>query len=224
MLKTIKQQVYDVIQYSQNIPDPQVDDLIDKWLEAKRDFIEVFGGTIWEDPYPVTFSITKEIKDARTEEFIRYILDEYGYTSLAEFVKRNKDKGIIWFFESCDLNVLEQLRVIWKLKNAGWFEGVKAVLIGRPLNTTPLFDYDYKQANYEHLKDLNVPVVIDLDIGHTSPNWTIVNGANTHFTFDGKKAKKEKKPSRLSLFANEEKMAPPPKYDISKKESSFIRR
>lgn len=91
MLKTIKQQVYDVIQYSQNIPDPQVDDLIDKWLEAKRDFIEVFGGPIWEDPYPVTFSITKEIKDARTEEFIRYILDEYGYTSLAEFVKRNKD-------------------------------------------------------------------------------------------------------------------------------------
>ena len=106
-----------------------------------------------------------------------------------DFVKRNKDKGIIWFFESCDLNVLEQLRVIWKLKNAGWFEGVKAVLIGRPLNTTPLFDYDYKQANYEHLKDLNVPVVIDLDIGHTSPNWTIVNGATTHFTFDGKKAK-----------------------------------
>ena len=111
------------------------------------------------------------------------------FDKVKNFVKRNKDKGIIWFFESCDLNILDQLRVFWKFKNAGWFEGVKAILIGRPLNTTSLFDYDYKQANYEHLKDLNVPVVIDLDIGHTSPNWTIVNGANTHFTFDGKKAK-----------------------------------
>lgn len=106
-----------------------------------------------------------------------------------EFVKKHKDEGIIWFFESCDLNVLEQLRCIWKLKNAGWFEGAKGFLIGRPLNKEPLFGCDYKDANYEHLKDLNVPVVIDLDIGHTSPNWFIINGGKAQFSCNKKGAK-----------------------------------
>ena len=42
MLKEIKRQFMEVIQYSQNIPEPQIDDLFDRWLAGKRDFIEVF--------------------------------------------------------------------------------------------------------------------------------------------------------------------------------------
>ena len=47
VLKTIKEQVRKVVQYSHNIPDPQVDELIDRWFDAKRDFMEVFDGPIW---------------------------------------------------------------------------------------------------------------------------------------------------------------------------------
>ena len=37
------------------------------------------------------------------------------------------------------------------------------------------------------LKELNVPVIYDVDIGHTDPQWTMVNGAFAEFEYkDGK--------------------------------------
>lgn len=111
------------------------------------------------------------------------------FDNVKNFVKKYKDDGIIWFFESCDLNVLEQSRCIWKLKNAGWFENAKAFLIGRPLNTESLFDCSYEDCNLENLKSFGVPVVIDLDIGHTAPTWYIVNGAIANFEMKNNVAK-----------------------------------
>ena len=86
VLKTIKEQVRRVVQYSQNIPDPQVDELIDKWFNAKRDFMEVFGGLIWEYPFPVTFHISQDSKERRLENLVQYISDEYGYEKLCRFI------------------------------------------------------------------------------------------------------------------------------------------
>lgn len=111
------------------------------------------------------------------------------FDNVKNFNKKYKDDGIIWYFESCDLNVLEQCRCIWKLKNAGWFENVKAFLIGRPLITDDMFGCNYKECNYEHLKDFNVPVIIDLDIGHIAPTWYIVNGAIANFEIKNDVAK-----------------------------------
>ena len=111
------------------------------------------------------------------------------FDNVKSFIKKYKKDGIIWFFESCDLSVLDQSRAIWKLKNTGWFEGAKGFLIGRPLKKETMFDVDYLQANYENLKDLDVPVVIDLDISHTSPNWFMVNGGKATFNCNKKQAK-----------------------------------
>ena len=75
MLKTIKEQVRKVITYSQEIPEPQVDDLIDQWLEAKRDFIEAFGGKlIYELALPVTFELTQDARAERINNLIDYII------------------------------------------------------------------------------------------------------------------------------------------------------
>ena len=94
----------------------------------------------------------------------------------------------MWYLESCDLSVPSQCRALWQLKNAGWFENAKGIIIGRALNKEPAFDYTYFEANLEHLKDLNVPVIIDADIGHTSPTWFLVNGSVSIFNFSKNKA------------------------------------
>ena len=91
VLKTIKEQVRRVVQYSQNIPDPQVDELIDKWFDAKRDFMEVFDGPIWEYPFPVTFHISQDSKERRLESLVQYISNEYGYEKLCCFILNNKE-------------------------------------------------------------------------------------------------------------------------------------
>ena len=44
MINDIKEQVKAVIKYSQDIEEPKVDGLIEEWAEAKKEFIDVFGG------------------------------------------------------------------------------------------------------------------------------------------------------------------------------------
>ena len=90
MLKTIKEQVRKVITYSQEIPEPQVDDLIDQWLEAKRDFIEAFGGKlIYELALPVTFELTQDARAERINNLIDYVEDKYDNPALRSFINRN---------------------------------------------------------------------------------------------------------------------------------------
>lgn len=97
MLKQIKKQVAEVVSHSQCFDNPEVDKLIDTWLEAKRDFIEVFGGkVIWESPQPVTFKMSKEIREGRIDAFESYLVDQYGYDRLADFIEDNREG----FFEN----------------------------------------------------------------------------------------------------------------------------
>ena len=99
------------------------------------------------------------------------------FDKVKEFNARYKNEKIIWYFESCDLSNPSQIRAIWQLKNAGWFENVEAFIIGRPQDSQTVFDTNYKQANLLHLKDFGVPVIIDADIGHVAPSIHVVNGA-----------------------------------------------
>jgi muramoyltetrapeptide carboxypeptidase LdcA involved in peptidoglycan recycling len=47
------------------------------------------------------------------------------FDRVQDFNERYKEEGIIWFMESCDLNVMAIRRAIWQMKNAGWFSYVK---------------------------------------------------------------------------------------------------
>ena len=90
--ETIKQQVSAVLGYSQDIPEPQVDELIDTWQEAKRDFIELFNGElIYEFPRKVSFEIGPKEKMLRVQDFISLVRNTYGNDALADFIEMNKE-------------------------------------------------------------------------------------------------------------------------------------
>jgi len=160
--------------------------------KAKEPGKELLGFNITKSTHPVCLSGQKNftVKGIALGGCLDVLMHIVGtkFDKVKDFVKKHKRQGIIWYLESCDINILEQSRAIWTLKQAGWFDGAKAVIIGRPLNKQSLFDCDYKTCNYENLQDLNIPVVIDSDIGHTSPNWFIANGAFATYTFDNNQA------------------------------------
>lgn len=106
------------------------------------------------------------------------------YDKVKEFNQKYKDDGVIFFLESCELNVLAQQRALHQLKSAGWFDNVKAIVIGRPLVKEVLFDVDYKEANFKELEELNVPVLIDASFGHISPNVSIISGSVTTINYE----------------------------------------
>ena len=52
------------------------------------------------------------------------------FDKVKEFKKEYKD--IIWVLEACDLNPMAIRRAMWTLREAGWFDGAKGFIIGRP--------------------------------------------------------------------------------------------
>ena len=108
------------------------------------------------------------------------------YDKVAEFNERYKEDGIIWFLEACDLNVMGIRRALWQLAHAGWFKYVKGFLVGRPYCFgEEIFGLDQYKAVTGILDEYNVPVIMDLDIGHLPPMMPLVPGAKADILADG---------------------------------------
>ncbi len=109
-----------------------------------------------------------------------------SYDHVQEFNDKYKEDGIIWFLECCDLNVMSMRRAFWQMRHAGWFSHVKGFLIGRPLHMgEEMFDLNQYDAVLEILKEFEVPVLMDLDIGHLSPMMPIVCGSTAKVHMKG---------------------------------------
>lgn len=106
-----------------------------------------------------------------------------GYDHVHEFNSRYASDGIIWFLEACDLDPIGIRRTLWQLKHAGWFEHVKGFLIGRPHHFgEEIFGLDQYEAVTSMLAEYNVPILMDLDIGHVAPAMPIAAGATAEVT------------------------------------------
>lgn len=100
------------------------------------------------------------------------------YDYVAEFNRKYHNDGVIWYLESCDLNVMDIRRALWQMLHAGWFENAKGFLIGRPYHYgEEVMGLDQYHAVYDILHILDVPVVMDVDLGHLPPMMPLINGA-----------------------------------------------
>ena len=120
------------------------------------------------------------------------ILEMYPGTKndrVKQFAEHYKEDGIIWFIEACDLNTLSMSRVLWHLRNAGWFKHVKAFLVGRPawfedaswgLTHYEAVMREVRRIEAEEEKETGVlrkiPVIMDFPIGHLKPMVPMVSG------------------------------------------------
>lgn len=101
------------------------------------------------------------------------------YDRVGEFLERYKDDGFVWFLECCDLNAMSIRRAFWQMKNAGWFKYVKGFMIGRPRAAydDDLMGVDRITAVTGIIDELDVPVIMDCDIGHLAPMIPLICGS-----------------------------------------------
>lgn len=100
------------------------------------------------------------------------------FDKTVEFLEKYKEDGFIWFLEACDLNVFSIRRAMWQMEQAGWFKYVKGFLIGRPLCFgQEMMGLDAYDAVLKVAGAKNVPVIMDVDIGHLSPMMPIIVGS-----------------------------------------------
>ncbi|GAA3053879.1 S66 peptidase family protein [Actinokineospora globicatena] len=65
---------------------------------------------------------------------------------------------------------------LWHLRNAGVLDDVAAVVFGRPLGWSAEEAVAFEVAAVDCLEALSVPVVAEVEFGHTNPIWTIPLG------------------------------------------------
>lgn len=108
------------------------------------------------------------------------------FDKVKEFNQKYEDDGILWFLESCDLNVFEMRRTLWSLKQAGWFDTCRGFLIGRPgVQGQIIAGLDQYEAVLSILSEFDVPIFMDLDIGHVAPMIPLICGSYGKVTVVG---------------------------------------
>lgn len=110
-----------------------------------------------------------------------------------EFVEKYKDDGILWYLESFALTAESLTLALWQLKEAGWFQYTKGFVFGRP---TFYDDKAGENGTYEEvvmsvLGEIGVPIILEADIGHKPPQFSMINGALGTLFCKGGKAKLE---------------------------------
>jgi len=114
-------------------------------------------------------------------------IDTLQLTMGSEFLSLENigdSKDIIVYLENAELSPTQYRRALLSLKMKGVFSKCRCILVGRNK-----FEYSTNSFGNEEIilnevfADLNIPVFGNLDIGHVSPNLTLVNGATAQVNF-----------------------------------------
>ena len=99
------------------------------------------------------------------------------YEDLEGFCERYKDDGFIWFFDNYEMDPLQLMYSMRKLKYKGVFDNARAVIFGRTLLPGEATDEDYLELLERVFGDMDLYLIWNADIGHTKPSLTLINGA-----------------------------------------------
>ena len=91
-----------------------------------------------------------------------------------EFIEKYKDDGIVWFFDIFNMDAYNVYLTLLQFKNAGWFKYCKGILFGRvafPSEQEMTYEEAFKKALG------NIPYIMEMDLGHSEPGMTLINGA-----------------------------------------------
>ena len=107
------------------------------------------------------------------------------FDNVKEFKRENPD--IIWILEACDLSPMDIRRSLWNLREAGWLEGARGFIIGRPENSwkKEMLGVDQYNAVTGALKGMDAPIIMDAEIGHIDPMLPVIMGANAKVAAKG---------------------------------------
>lgn len=94
-----------------------------------------------------------------------------------------KSDGIIFFFENYDLSALSLRRALIQLRDAGWFNSIKGFIIGRSFLQEKCLTELPEKSYIDILKEYNVPILLNCDIGHLHPTIPIRCGSKVKITY-----------------------------------------
>lgn len=99
------------------------------------------------------------------------------YDGVKDYIKKYKNDGIVWFFDIFEMSTPQVFCHLWQMKNAGYFEHCKGIIFGRAFLLREDYDMNLARVVKDVIGNLNIPVILEADIGHVPPQMPIVNGS-----------------------------------------------
>lgn len=102
-----------------------------------------------------------------------------AYGDVPAFGQSCARDGSIVFIENAELKPFELARALMGLRLTGWFDTASGILVGRNAadEGNESGDYSANAAMAGAFEGIECPVLVDVDIGHVGPQWSIVQGA-----------------------------------------------
>ena len=115
-------------------------------------------------------------------DIIRYLLGT-SYDGTHDFIKRYKDRKIIWYFDIFAMGSVDVYLTLLQMKKMGYFKYSDTFIFGSILYPKIECMLEYADGFKKALGNVNI--IVDANIGHVSPRFTILNGSMATITFKG---------------------------------------
>lgn len=91
---------------------------------------------------------------------------------------------LLVYLEAAEHPAFDICRALHHLRLAGWFDSAVGVLMGRT-GAPDSDEFTQRDAVSDALGMLDIPIILDLEIGHVPPHLPLVNGAIARLVIDG---------------------------------------
>lgn len=113
-------------------------------------------------------------------DIIRFMLGT-SLDGTKKFINKYKDKKIIWYFDIFAMGSVDVYLTLLQMKNMGYFKYTDTFIFGSVLFSKIECGIDYANFYKKALGDANI--IVDANIGHVEPKFTILNGSLATVTF-----------------------------------------
>ncbi len=142
------------------------------WKDAGTGSWEVFGGG--------SVDATGRLIGGCIETMAAIAGTPYG--DVAAFGREHGD--LVVYVEASDAEAFAICRHLHTLRLAGWFDHAAAILVGRTSAPSSEGGFGQRDAVVDALGMLDLPIVLDVEIGHVPPHLPLLNGALARVVVD----------------------------------------
>ena len=108
-----------------------------------------------------------------------------SYDNTLEFIKKYGKHKIIWYFDIYNMSSVDVYLTFLQMKNIGYFKKTDTIILGSVMFPCVDCELDYKDVYSKVFEKCNI--IVDANIGHVKPVFTIINGSLATITYQDNK-------------------------------------
>ena len=98
-----------------------------------------------------------------------------SFDNTMNFINKYKDKKIIWYFDIFNMGSVDVYLTLLQMKNIGYFKYSDTFIFSTPLFPRVECNINYSEVYQKVFGNQNI--IVDANIGHVKPVFTIINGS-----------------------------------------------